>query len=106
MQRLKNISFNGLLFLNCLLLFLLIFETRLTLPAWLQVFGRMHPLIVHFPIVLILVYFACLFFIPKQFKTENWYTGMMEAMLLLSAFTSVFAALMGLFLSKEEGYDP
>jgi len=64
MQRWKNIFYNVILSLNCLLLFLLIFEGRLSVPSWLQVFGRMHPLIVHFPIVLVLVYFAFHFFIP------------------------------------------
>jgi len=106
MQRWKNIFYNVILSLNCLLLFLLIFEGRLSVPSWLQVFGRMHPLIVHFPIVLVLVYFAFHFFIPGSLRNEKWYTSMMDVLLILSAVSAVFAALMGLFLSKEAGYDP
>src|SRR4030095_13106868 len=106
MQRWKNIFYNVILSLNCLLLFLLIFESRLSVPSWLQVFGRMHPLIVHFPIVLVLVYFAFLFFIPGNLRNEKWYTSMMEVLLIFSALSAVFSALMGLFLSKEAGYDP
>jgi uncharacterized membrane protein len=106
MQRWKNILFNSILFLNCLLLFLLLFDSRLSLPSWLQVFGRMHPLIVHFPIVLVLVYFAFLFFIPGGFKKEKWYSPLMDILLIVSAISAVLSALMGLFLSREAGYDP
>ena len=106
MQRWKNIFFNTILFLNCLLLFLLLFESRLSVPSWVQVFGRMHPLIVHFPIVLVLIYFAFLFFFPGDWKKEQWYITMMDVLLIVSAISAVLSALMGLFLSKEKGYDP
>lgn len=106
MQRWKNIFYNIILSLNCLLLFLLVFESRLSVPSWLQVFGRMHPLVVHFPIVLVLVYLAFLFFIPTGLRKENWYTLLMEILLIFSAISAVLSALMGLFLSKEAGYDP
>ncbi len=106
MQRWKNIFFNTILFLNCLLLFFLLFDNRLSIPSWLQVFGRMHPLIVHFPIVLVLVYFAFLFFIPGDFKKEKWYSSLMDVLLIISAVSAVLSALMGLFLSREAGYDP
>ncbi|MES1217646.1 MAG: FN3 associated domain-containing protein [Bacteroidota bacterium] len=104
-MKLRKILAACLLPLNVLLLFFLVFEDRLLVPAWLRVFGRMHPLIVHFPIVLILVYFACVFFIPKKFKNEKWYVTMLEVVLLVAALSSVITALMGLFLSREEGYD-
>ncbi|MGC4037490.1 MAG: FN3 associated domain-containing protein [Chitinophagaceae bacterium] len=105
MQRWKNISFNILLFLNCFLLFLLLFESRMVAPAWLQVFGRMHPLIVHFPIVLVLLYFGFLFLTPAAQRKENWYITAMDIMLIFSSLSAVVAALMGLFLSREAGYD-
>ena len=56
MQRWKNSLFNITFALNCLLLFLLLFENRLSIPVWLQVAGRMHPLILHFPVVLVILY--------------------------------------------------
>ena len=56
MQRWKNSLFNITIALNCLLVFLLLFQDRLAVPAWLQVAGRMHPLVLHFPIVLLVLY--------------------------------------------------
>ena len=50
----KKVAERSLIPLNSLLLFFLLFEPRIVLPGWLQVFGRMHPLALHFPIVLFL----------------------------------------------------
>lgn len=86
----QSVLFNVSFALNCMLLFLLIFESRLALPAWLQVVGRMHPLLLHFPLVLMVLYVV----LPKDTR-----------LLLVAAFTAVLTAVMGLFLSKEEGYD-
>ena len=55
MQRWKTILYNTSFALNCLLVFLLIFEDRLLLPPWVQTVGRMHPLLLHFPIVLMVL---------------------------------------------------
>jgi hypothetical protein len=41
---------------NLLLLFLLLFEKHLQLPLFFQAMGRAHPLVLHFPIVLIFVF--------------------------------------------------
>ena len=51
MQRWKNILFNIILCLNCILLLFVLAGDKLHVPAWLQVAGRMHPLVLHFPIV-------------------------------------------------------
>jgi len=107
MQRWKTILFNVSLLLNCLLLFLLLFESRLSVPAWLQVTGRMHPLILHFPLVLIVLYALAVIILPPH-KTNDQiaYKNAVSFLLLIAAFTAVVTSLMGLFLSKEEGYDP
>ncbi len=86
--------------LNVLLLFLLLFEGRVVVPQWLQVAGRMHPLFLHFPIVLLILYFTVVF-IGKSAR-KNFPE---EFLLLFVALTSVITALMGMLLSKEEGYD-
>ncbi|MEP6846221.1 MAG: hypothetical protein ABI861_09470, partial [Panacibacter sp.] len=56
MQRTKHILFNCTFFFNCLILFLLLFYSRIEVPAWVQVLGRMHPMILHFPVVLLILY--------------------------------------------------
>ena len=86
--------------LNVLLLFLLLFESRIVVPQWLQVAGRMHPLFLHFPIVLLVLYFAVVF-IGKDARQKL----PEEFLLLFVALTSVITALMGMLLSREEGYD-
>ncbi|MEP7144475.1 MAG: chitobiase/beta-hexosaminidase C-terminal domain-containing protein [Ferruginibacter sp.] len=104
MQRWKTILYNTSFALNCLLVFLLIFEKGLSLPPWVQTVGRMHPLLLHFPIVLVVL---CIFWelfsgIKKSLTPEKSAIG--DWLLLLSSFTAVSSALMGLFLSKEGGY--
>jgi uncharacterized membrane protein len=89
-----------------LLVFLLLFENRIILPAWLQVAGRMHPMILHFPIVLIVLYVLYVLFFQKKISPPETALHIGEWLLLLSAFTAAITALMGLFLSREEGYDP
>jgi len=86
-------------------LFLLLFEGRIALPAWLQVAGRMHPMILHFPIVFIVVYVIWILFFQKNISPPETASNIGEWMLLISALLSGVTALMGLFLSKEEGYD-
>ena len=106
MHRWKNSLFNISFALNCLLLFLLAFENRLSIPVWLQVAGRMHPLILHFPVVLVILYAltAFIFSFNKE-NTDNSYKSITDLLLLLAALSSVVTALAGLILSREEGYD-
>jgi uncharacterized membrane protein len=106
MQRWKNSLFNIAFALNCLLLFLLLFENKLSIPAWLQVAGRMHPLILHFPVVLISLYaLTTLIFGLKKESNDDSYKNTTDLLLLLAALSAVVTALAGLFLSREEGYD-
>ena len=100
----KNILFNIAFALNCLLAFLLIFESGLSLPAWLQVMGRIHPLLLHVPIGLLLLYaIAELFFSFKNIGDAL--TDLKDGLLLSGAVTISLTALMGLFLSREPGYE-
>jgi uncharacterized membrane protein len=65
----------------------------------------MHPMILHFPIVLIVLYILYVLFFQKRISPTETAMHIGEWLLLLSAFTAGITALMGLFLSKEEGYD-
>jgi hypothetical protein len=96
MTRWKNALFNTTVAIDCLLCFLVLFENRLVIPPWLQVAGRLHPLVIHFPIVLLILYIAQKFLLRQP---DN-------ILLLLTAFTAAITATMGLLLSREPGYDP
>ncbi|HEY0900192.1 MAG TPA: DUF2231 domain-containing protein, partial [Sphingobacteriaceae bacterium] len=98
----KTFLFNACFALNCLLIFLSVFDERLQLPGWLQVGGRMHPLVLHFPIVLLVV--VIIWEMLSTPSAENRRIG--DALLLSLAFTAVITSMAGLFLSREEGYDP
>ena len=96
--------FNHLCFaLNCLLLFLALFSAQLQVPAALQVVGRMHPLLLHFPIVLLLA--AVVWETAVQAKSNPLFRSTGDGLLLSAAVSAVVTALMGLFLSREGGYD-
>jgi uncharacterized membrane protein len=102
-SQVKNILFNTCIALNSLLLFLLLFGTSIKLPPILQVAGRMHPLMLHFPVVLVMLAFIWELF--SKDRTDSVFKETGDWFLLAASFTAVLAALMGLFLSKEEGYD-
>jgi uncharacterized membrane protein len=101
MIRWKNTVFNISFALNCLLAFLLLFSDKLMVPPWLQVGGRMHPLLLHFPIVIMVLYLLWLLFAGAN----SHYKEVSQNLLLLSSITSVITALCGLLLSVEPGYD-
>ncbi len=106
MQRWKNSLFNIVLCFNCLLLLFVLAGDKLHVPAWLQVVGRMHPLLLHFPIVLLIMYIVWSIFL--QAKSGAAFNGPEDEigkwLLLAASFTAALTALMGFLLSKEEGY--
>ncbi len=104
-MKLKSILAVLLVPFNTLLLFFLLAAGKMVIPAWLQVFGRMHPLLLHFPIVLVLVYAALILLVPVSHKQEPWYRQLSEWVLLSAAVTAAITALMGIVLSREPGYD-
>ncbi|WP_229216679.1 c-type cytochrome domain-containing protein [Dyadobacter sp. 3J3] len=65
----------------------------------------MHPLILHFPIVILLLAMIMEFF---RFRTENstniFYRNYSQNLLLTGALFAAVTLIMGLFLSREEGY--
>jgi uncharacterized membrane protein len=83
-----------------MLLFLAIMGDAMQLPAWLQVTGRMHPLVVHFPIVMLIVA------IVLEWRRNDVLQEFKDIWLGLTAIGAACSALAGLFLSKEGGYQP
>lgn len=81
------------------LLFILLFEQKLLIPNWLQVVGRMHPMFLHFPIVLLIISFVTLW-LPIQRENE-W----LHFLWLCAALSAVITTIMGLLLSMQESSD-
>lgn len=99
---------NVLLVLNTFVLFLLLFEKQLVIPVWLQPVGRMHPMFVHFPIVVLLLAMVLdairLSLEPANTK-ERFYSAFARDLLFAGVVLSGITVIMGLFLAQEEGYD-
>ena len=99
MERIEKIGNIILWALQGFLVFLLIFQSRIELPF--AGIGHLHPLILHLPIgfgVLLLGLFA----IKKQLAS---FEVLADFLLLLTAIFSSLTAILGLFLSKEGGYE-
>ena len=97
----ERILFTG----NILLLFFLLFESFIRLPVWFQSLGRMHPLMLHFPIALLLLALLMEFFrFSPKYIGQEFYQSFTKNLFLFAALMSLITALMGLFLSLEEGY--
>lgn len=102
MPRFQNLTSYLLLTIHALLVFLLVFQDKVILPAWLQPVGRMHPMLLHLPIGL-LILAAVLWVFRKEFE-GNGFNKLFGFVLSLTALTAALTALMGFFLSREEGY--
>ena len=102
MLKTKTIVLNFIFFLQVLLIFLLVFESRVELPVWLQVAGRLHPALLHLPIGL-LAFLAILLIARNEFKKKP-FRKIALIVLLLTSFTASLTALCGFFLSLQEDY--
>lgn len=102
MKSFRAITGNIIFALQILLLFLVLFESRLSLPPIAQVFGRMHPMVLHLPIGL-LVLLGALPLLRREMEEEG-YRKIQGFALQLTALTAVGTALLGLFLAQEGGY--
>jgi uncharacterized membrane protein len=97
-----KLNANLLFALHVLLVFLLVFEESLVLPAWLQVAGRMHPLLLHLPIGFLVL----LGILPVLHRELDPHSMKVIRLFLLhlATLSAVITALAGLWLSQEEGY--
>lgn len=100
MRGIKKIGEGILLGGIILLVFLAIFENKIHLPIGLKIFGNMHPLMLHFPIVLMLISFLTIW-MPNKYQDEPFF----DWIRFTAAFSAVITALMGLFLSLQTNAD-
>ncbi len=102
----KGFAENLLFVLNIFIIFFLLFGSSIVIPQWLQPAGRLHPLIIHFPIVVLIMAMVFEFFRHRErFREERLYQEFTTYLWLTGAIFAAFTAIMGLFLSKEPGYD-
>ncbi|WP_293011605.1 c-type cytochrome domain-containing protein [Mongoliibacter sp.] len=88
-----------LIIMHSLIIVLIIGQGRMVFPPLLEVFGRMHPLLLHFPIVL-LILTAFLFWFPDSIP----YPAFRKNFLLFSLFFTGLTVIAGFLLSSESGY--
>jgi uncharacterized membrane protein len=104
MPRFKQLTLNLVFFVNILLIFLLIFEEKVQLPVFFQVTGRMHPMILHFPIVLLFVgIFTYGLNSRKSFQHPVVYE-IAQYVFCFYAIGSALTAIFGFFLYIEGSY--
>ncbi len=102
MKIFENTISHAVFAIHVLLIFLLFFESQVSIPTILQPLGRMHPLVLHFPIGLLVLVGLFQFLRneidPQSFRKIHRFT------LHITVFSTAIAALMGFFLSQEDGY--
>lgn len=112
-NKLVHILYNITLGLNCFLIVVSIGgQTRLLFSGF-QILGRMHPLMLHFPIVLMILAGIWEGILRKRVQSASFDSieepkstiDVGEWIILVASFTAALSAIMGIFLSKEEGYD-
>jgi uncharacterized membrane protein len=102
----KGFAGKLLIALNVFILFLLVAGSRLVIPQWLQPVGRLHPVVLHFPIVVLILAMLLEFFRYRtEFAKERFYQEFTTTLLLIGALFSAITVIMGLFLSREPGYE-
>jgi uncharacterized membrane protein len=119
MVRIKNILLSASLVINIMLVFLWLFESGIQqLPPWIKVTGRLHPMVLHFPIaMLLLIAFLELLSIGSKntrvsltdntasATVNNAATHTIDLLLGVTAFTAALAAICGFFLLYGGGYE-
>jgi len=103
MERFNRVVINLIFCIQVLLIFLLFVENRINLPPWLQVAGRMHPLVLHLPIGG-MVFLVALMLIVRP--VDQAFTRVIHFGLLLTSLSASTAALFGFFLSLQGDYGP
>jgi len=103
MQGYKSWIGNILIGANFLLLFLAFSADNVVLPTFLTWTGRFHPLLLHLPLGITSLSIF-LWLLKKNFLADS-FNEIYDLTLSISAITSVFTALVGLFLSKGQDYE-
>ncbi|MBX3253360.1 MAG: chitobiase/beta-hexosaminidase C-terminal domain-containing protein [Chitinophagaceae bacterium] len=104
-MNLKKLAENLLFALNIYIAFIALFNNSLYVPNWLLPVGRLHPVVLHFPIVLLILTLISVFFRLRNEQHRQIQYHISSYLLLLAALFSAITVITGLFLSREEGYE-
>jgi uncharacterized membrane protein len=105
MKKLITIFGHAAFFLNVFLIFLLLMEDRIgNLSPWMQAAGRLHPMVLHFPIALWIVALAFEWMGEKDVAHPAW-NKRIEFLLSFTAFSAAAAAVFGLLLYTSGAYE-
>ena len=102
MNTINRVVFNVIFCIQILLVFLVFVEERIELPPWLQVVGRLHPLVLHLPIGF-LIFLAIVAILQKQIAGDSA-RHILHLGLLVTSLSASVAALFGFFLSLQDDY--
>lgn len=103
--KIRYIARQTLFVLAVFITFILLFESYLVIPVWLQIAGRMHPLLLHFPIVLLLLGTALQWYrLKNEGRITDEYKLILKDVWFFSTLFTGITVVMGMFLSQEEGY--
>lgn len=103
-QKLKSAAEQVLFGTHVFVLVLVLAENRLVIPDWLHVFGRLHPLVLHFPIVVLLLAVIVLAF-PSLLRDKRDSHHYGNGLLLAGSLAAAFTVIAGMLLSLESGYE-
>lgn len=102
MKRPGKIIADSVFVLQVLIVFILVFEERIELPAIVQSLGRTHPMVLHLPIGILLVT-AMIIFLDRYFVDQS-YPRLVSLLIHLTALSASATTLMGLLLSFEDSF--
>ena len=80
------------------LIFLLFFHSRISLPLLLQLAGRLHPVGLHFPLVLLLLVMVC-DLLPTAAKPPEIF---LQGLRSITMFSAMVTAILGMLLYIEQ----
>ncbi|WP_158860462.1 c-type cytochrome domain-containing protein [Lunatibacter salilacus] len=103
-QKLKSAAEQVLFGTHVFVLVLVLAENRLVIPDWLHVFGRLHPLVLHFPIAVLLIAVVVLAF-PSLMRDKSDSRHYGNGLLLTGCLAASFTVIAGMLLSREPGYE-